>query len=141
MMRELLVDANLIDDRIEIFNFELNMSSNLDFVKFIINQLSDECEMSFRKMFGEYAIYSKGKVVALICDDQLFVKPTEEGKKYIGDFQEGIAYPGAKPSLLIDDKIEDGEWLSELIRITEKELPMPKKKKSSYDSRKTIQFV
>ena len=105
------------------------MSSSLDFVEFVTSQLSDECKISFRKMFGEYAIYSKGKAIALICNDQLFVKPTEAGKIYIGDYKEGVAYPGAKPSLLIDDKIEDGEWLSELILITEQELPATKKKK------------
>lgn len=100
------------------------MSSDLDFVEFVTGQLSDECKMSFRKMFGEYVIYSKGKVVGLICNDQFFIKPTEAGKKYIGDYQEGTAYPGTKPSLLIEDKIEDADWLSELILITEKELPM-----------------
>ena len=104
------------------------MASDLDFVEFITDQIYDECEMSFRKMFGEYALYSKGKVVALICDNQLFVKPTNAGKEYIGEYIEAPAYPGAKPSLLIQDQIEDREWLSKLILITEKELPKPKPK-------------
>jgi len=67
-------------------------------------------------------------VVALICDNQLFVKPTEAGKHYIGQFVEVPAYPGARPSLLIEEQIEDSEWLSTLILITERELPTPKKK-------------
>ena len=104
------------------------MSSDLEFVQFITDQIDNECEISFRKMFGEYALYSKGKVVALICGNQLFVKPTTAGKEFIGDFVEGTAYPGAKPSLLIQDEIEDREWLSKLIQITEKELPKPKPK-------------
>jgi len=104
------------------------MSSDLDFVEFIVEQISDECGISFKKMFGEYALYSNGKVVALVCDNQLFVKPTNAGKEYIGKYVESPAYPGAKPSLLIQDKIEDPEWLSELILITEKELPIPKPK-------------
>ncbi|MBC8402672.1 MAG: TfoX/Sxy family protein [Candidatus Marinimicrobia bacterium] len=107
------------------------MASDLDFVEFITDQIFDECEMSFRKMFGEYALYSKGKVVALICDNQLFVKPTNAGKEYIGDFIEAPAYPGAKPSLLIQDQIENAEWLSKLILITEKELPKPKVRRKS----------
>ncbi|WP_146066561.1 DNA alkylation repair protein, partial [Candidatus Venteria ishoeyi] len=74
-------------------------------------------------------MYSKGKVIGLVCNDQLFIKQTDAGKKYIGNYAEGIAYPGAKPSLLIEDKIEDKEWLSKLILITEKEIPVPKKKK------------
>lgn len=105
------------------------MASDLDFVEFITDQISDECGISFKKMFGEYALYSKGKIVALICDNQLFIKPTEGGKKFIGEFVEAPPYPGAKNSLLIQGEIEDSGWLSELVRITENELPMPKSKK------------
>ena len=104
------------------------MASDLKFVEFITDQISDECEISFRKMFGGITLYSKGKVVALICDNQLFVKPTNAGKEYIGDFIEAPAYPGARPSLLIQDQIDNAEWLSKLILITEKELPKPKPK-------------
>ena len=104
------------------------MASDLEFVEFITDQISDECEISFRKMFGGITLYSKGKVVALICDNQLFVKPTNAGKEYIGDFIEAPAYPGARPSLLIQDQIDNAEWLSKLILITEKELPKPKPK-------------
>jgi len=102
------------------------MASDLEFVEFVTGQLDAECEVSFRKMFGEYALYSKGKVVALICENQLFVKQTDAGKEYIGEFVEAPAYPGAKPSFLIEDQIEDREWLSKLISITERELPKPK---------------
>ncbi len=102
------------------------MASDLDFVEFVCDQLSAECGISYRKMFGEYALYSNGKVVALVCDNQLFVKPTAAGRGYIGDCAEAPAYPGAKPSLLIQEEIEDGEWLSGLIRVTEAALPIPK---------------
>jgi TfoX/Sxy family transcriptional regulator of competence genes len=112
------------------------MASDFDFVEFITDQIADDCGISYRKMFGEYAIYSKGKVVALICDNQVFVKPTDAGKKFIGDFVEAPPYPGAKNSLLIQGQIEDSEWLSELIRITERELPPPKAKKKSKNKKK-----
>ena len=102
------------------------MASDLEFVEFITDQLQAECEASFKAMFGEYALYSKGKVVALICDDQLFVKQTDAGRKYIGEFVEAPPFPGARPWLLIEDQIDDREWLSELILITERELPKPK---------------
>lgn len=104
------------------------MASDLDFVEFVTEQIGDECGITFKKMFGEYALYSHRKVVALICDNQLFIKPTDAGKKYIGDFVEAPAYPGAKPSLLIQEQIEDSDWLTQLIILTEKELPMPKPK-------------
>jgi DNA transformation protein and related proteins len=100
-------------------------------VEFILDQLSGAGEVRARKMFGEYAIYCNEKVVALICDDQLFVKITDAGKKFIGEaYEEGFAYPGAKLSMRINEEmLEDRERLSELIRLTAEALPMPKPKK------------
>ena len=99
-----------------------------------VDYIEDQLEglgVSSRKMFGEYALYHGGNVVALVCDDTLFVKITEAGKAFVGKhYEEGAAYPGAKPSMRIsDDLIEDREWLQELIRITEANLPAPKPKK------------
>jgi len=104
------------------------MSSNKSFVDFIIDQMENAGTITYKKMFGEYAIYCDGKVVALICDNQLFVKPTDGGRSFIGDVVEAPPYPGAKMSFLIEDKIDDREWISELIRITAKELPKKNKK-------------
>ncbi|MDH3747178.1 MAG: TfoX/Sxy family protein [Gammaproteobacteria bacterium] len=104
------------------------MASDPDFVQFVADQIDDRCQVTYRKVFGEYVLYSIGKVVALICDDQLFVKPTNAGRSFIGDVVEAPPYPGAKPSFLIQDKIEDGEWLTDLISLTEAELPKPKPK-------------
>lgn len=105
------------------------MASDPGFVDFVVGQVDDDLAVTSKKMFGEYAIYSGGKLVALICDDQLFVKPTEGGRAFIGNVVEAPPYPGARPSLLIGDRIEDPEWLSELVRITVRELPEPKPKK------------
>jgi TfoX/Sxy family transcriptional regulator of competence genes len=112
--------------------WRINMSSDIDFVDFIVEQIENAGIITYRKMFGEYAIYSDGKVVALICDNQLFVKPTEGGKSFIGNVKEAPPYPGAKMSFLIDDEIDNREWISQLIRITAKELPNPKIKKKKY---------
>ena len=105
------------------------MSSDQSFVDFIVDQIEDAGIITFRKMFGEYAIYNNGKVVALVCDNRLFIKQTVGGRSFIGDVVEAPAYPGAKMSFLIEDKIEDREWISNLIRITARELPEPKPKK------------
>ena len=87
-------------------------------------------DISARKMFGEYGIYCDGKMVASVCDDQLFVKPTASGRAFIGRIVEESPYPGAKPNFLISRKqYENPQWLSELIRITAMEVPLPKKKK------------
>jgi hypothetical protein len=77
-------------------------------------------------------------VVGLICDDTLFIKITELGKKFVGKYyQEGHAYPRAKIAMLIDgERIEDHEWLSELIRITADNLHAPKQKKTGKKSPK-----
>ena len=102
------------------------MSSDLDFVKFVTEQMRRAGDISFRKMFGEYAVYCDGKVVALICDNQLFVKPTKGGRAFIGEVSEAPPYPGASMYFLIDDSFEDDEWISDLISITARELPPPK---------------
>lgn len=107
----------------------VKMASDIDFVTFVVDQIRHAGPIRYRKMFGEYAIYCREKVVALICDDQLFVKPTKAGRAFIGNVIEAPAYPGARPSFLIEDQLEDGEWLSELIALTERELPDPKPKK------------
>lgn len=105
------------------------MATSPDFVTFVVDQLAGVPQVRTRKMFGEYALYANDKVVALICDDQLFVKPTQAGRDYLGEVTEAPAYPGARPSFLLQDGLEDAEWLSELIRRTEQELPPPKPKK------------
>ena len=105
------------------------MATDQEFMEFLADQISGAGEISYRKMFGEYAIYCGGKVVALVCDNQLFVKPTSAGRAYVGEPTEAPAYPGAKNSFLIEDAFEDREWISELIRITAKALPAPKPKK------------
>lgn len=105
------------------------MASDQAFVDFVIDQIDNAGDITGRKMFGEYAVYSNGKLFALICDNKLFVKPTEAGRTFIGDVVEAPPYPGAKLSFLIEDKLEDREWLSNLVRITVRELPEPKPKK------------
>ena len=105
------------------------MSSNQDFVDFVIGQLQSAGDITFKKMFGEYALYSGNKIFALICDNKLFIKPTIAGKNYIQDVVEAPPYPGAKPSFLVEDRIEDHEWLITLVKLTISELPEPKPKK------------
>lgn len=81
-------------------------------------------------MFGEYALYCNSKVVAFVCDDQLYVKPTEAGRKFLKKVEEKPAYPGSKMYFWISgDLWDDADWLSQLISTTEKDLPFPKPKK------------
>lgn len=99
-------------------------------VDYILEQIAKAGIITTKKMFGEYAIYCDAKVVAFVCDDQLFVKPTIAGKTFIGTFIEGYPYPGAKPYLLITgDQWEDCEWLTQLIKISAAQLPVSRKKR------------
>lgn len=104
------------------------MASNRDHVAFIVEQAGGVAQgVSARPMFGEFGLYVDAKMVALVCDDQLFVKPTPGGRAHAPDAGEGVPYPGAKPCLAIDpDTLDDGDWLAELFRITAAELPAPK---------------
>lgn len=104
------------------------MSSDQSFVDFLVDQMESAGIVLPKKMFGEYAIYCDGKVVALVCDNRLFVKPTQAGRGYIGSPVEAAPYVGAKPYLLIEDAFEDREWISGLIKATAEELPLPKPK-------------
>ncbi len=105
------------------------MASDQNFVNFVVEQIKNAGEITAKKMFGEYGIYADGKLFGLICDNKLFIKPTISGREFIGNVVEAPPYEGAKVSFLIEDKIEDSEWISELVRISLNELPAPKVKK------------
>lgn len=104
------------------------MASDKNQLEFVMDQTGKAGVMTSKRMFGEYGIYCDGKIVALFCDNQLFVKPTEGGRAYIKNPIEAPPYPGAKMYFLIEDKIEDQDWVSELIRLTAQEVPLPKDK-------------
>lgn len=106
------------------------MASDQKFVDFIIDQVGTD-KLLYKKMFGEYGLYYDGKLVGLVCDNKLFIKPTHSGREFINDVVEAPPYPGAKPSFLIEDKLEDHAWLKRLIIITADELAEPKVKKKS----------
>ena len=106
------------------------MACTQEFVDYVIEQIDNVSVITAKAMFGGYHVYSDGKLFALIIDDKLFVKITDSGKEFAKDVTQIPAFPKTKiPSLLIEDQLEDREWLSELVRITIVELPDPKPKK------------
>jgi len=111
------------------------MGSNIEFVEFIVDQIENAGEITYKKMFGEYALYCDGKIMALVCDDQLFIKPTKAGRAYITNLVEAPPYPGAKPYFLLEEQLENRDWISNLVRITVKELPEPKPKSKKKKTR------
>lgn len=106
------------------------MATTQNTMDFLLDQLSGLGSVSSKRMFGEYCLYYTGKPVGLVCDDQLYLKPTQAGRALLDDEVEGSPYPSAKPHLLITpDQWEDAEWLCNLVRVTSSELPMPKTRK------------
>ena len=105
------------------------MGSTGEFVEYVTEQFDEDLGVTHKKMFGEYGLFCDGKMFGMVCDDRFFVKPTEAVRAFIGNVVEAAPYPGAKPSFLIEEGLEDRDWLSELARITARELPLPKRKK------------
>lgn len=85
---------------------------------------------SARKMFGEYALYLDGKVVALVCDDRLFVKPLAEARALLAGAEEAPPYPGAKPHLVADAWLDEPDTLAGALRAVAAVLPPPKPRKA-----------
>lgn len=95
-------------------------------VDHIVEQAAAAGAVTARAMFGEYALYCDGRLVALVCDDRLFVKPTAPGRAHAGAAEEASPYPGAKPCLVIPgERWEDADWLATLVRLTAAALPPP----------------
>jgi len=106
------------------------MASTQKTVDYIVEQIAGAGEVSARKMFGEYAVYCREKTVALVCDNELFVKQTAAGRELLVECVEKPPFPGAKPWFFISGELwEDGDWLTKLIKVTAKELPEPAAKK------------
>lgn len=104
------------------------MASRPEFVQYIADQLSGAGNITYRKMFGEYGIYCDGKIFGVICDDQLFVKVTEAGKRLGPDLETAAPYEGSKPYFLVEN-VDDQGYLTRLVTGTCQELPAPKPKK------------
>ena len=98
------------------------MASDQSFMDYVAEQLRHTPRFSYRKMFGEYAAYSGDKVIALICDNQVFVRPTEGGRVVLGKPRLGPPYPGAKLHFLIEGELEDAELMARLVAATAAEV-------------------
>jgi TfoX/Sxy family transcriptional regulator of competence genes len=103
------------------------MSTSAATIDHILDSLSD-LALSARKMFGEYAIYLDGKVVALVCDDRLFVKPTPGAVAQMPDLPMAPPYPGAKDHLDATELLDDPDVVVAALRAVARDLPPPKPK-------------
>lgn len=104
------------------------MASSKEYLDFILEQLSELDDVTYRAMMGECIIYYRGKVVGGIYDDRLLVKPTKSAVSMMPNADMELPYEGAKEMLLVDD-VDNKEFLRELLEAMYEELPAPKKKK------------
>jgi TfoX/Sxy family transcriptional regulator of competence genes len=106
------------------------MASTPSFVAFVLEQLAEAGPIAHRKMFGEHCLLRDGRMVALISQDRVFVKPTSGGEAFAGPCERLPPCSALKPYLVVPgERLDDAAWLSELVRITARELPPPKPKK------------
>ena len=104
------------------------MALSKEYLDFILEQLSELDDISYRAMMGEYIIYHRGKIVGGIYDDRLLVKPTKSAVAMMPKADMELPYEGAKEMLLVDD-VDNKEFLCGLLEAMYEELPAPKKKK------------
>lgn len=104
------------------------MASSQDYLKFILEQLSELSDISYRAMMGEFILYYREKVVGGIYDDRLLVKPVKSAITYLENPSYELPYDGAKEMLLVDD-VDNKEYLTGLLNAMYDELPTLKKKR------------
>ena len=104
------------------------MASSKEYLEFILGQLSELEEITYRAMMGEFIIYYRGKIVGGIYDDRLLVKPTKSAIAYMTDPVYEVPYEGAKEMLLVEE-VDQKEFLTGLFHAMYDELPLPKSKK------------
>lgn len=107
---------------------EARMASSKKYLDFILEQLSELDDVSFRVMMGEYILYYRGKIVGGIYDDRFLVKPTKSAAAMMPNAEMELPYEGAKEMLLVDE-VDNKEFLRKLLEAMYEELPAPKKKK------------
>ncbi|WP_441296754.1 TfoX/Sxy family protein [Anaerococcus vaginalis] len=107
---------------------DLEMASSKDYLQFVLEQLSELQEITYRAMMGEFIIYYRGKIVGGINDDRLLVKPTKSAISYMPTVTYEIPYENAKEMLLVEE-VDNKDFLTGLFDVMYDELPTPKPKK------------
>ncbi|NLD18796.1 MAG: competence protein TfoX [Clostridiales bacterium] len=105
------------------------MASSKECLQYILGQLSELEDITYRDMMGEYIIYYRSKIVGGIYDDRLLVKPVRSAVEYMQGASYELPYEGAKKMLLVDE-VDSKEYLSGLFEAMYDDLPTPKPKKN-----------
>jgi TfoX/Sxy family transcriptional regulator of competence genes len=105
------------------------MASDREFVDYVMAQSRLGSDMTCTRMFGEYALYVGDKVVGFVCDNQVYLKPTDAGRAMLGTVSEHPPYPGAKRYFRLDAELDEPELLQNVFLTTAQALPPPKPKR------------
>ena len=121
------------------------MATSKEFHDYIVENLRKTGNVTTRKMMGEYCVYYQPhgvqnavgfekdetdhkKLIGDICDNCLFLKPTESVLRLMPDADRGYPYEGSKTLMVIVDNVEDTGVMTEVLSSMYQELPEPKKK-------------
>ncbi|MFA6806952.1 MAG: TfoX/Sxy family protein [Bacteroidales bacterium] len=104
------------------------MASDLEFMEYVFDSIKGVGDITYKKMFGEYCVYYKNKVIGLVCENQFVIKKTDIGKELLPNNDEMPPYKGAKPGILIEN-LHEQNIIKEVIQKTYEQLPEPKPKK------------
>ncbi len=103
------------------------MASSPEQIEAVMAHLRRAADVSCRRMFGEAAVYLDGRVVGLICDGRLFLKPMAASLLPEADL--APPYPGAKPHVAAEDHhISDLDLMAEALSAIAAAAPPPKKR-------------
>ena len=103
------------------------MASSREYLEFILEQLSEAEDVSYRPMMGEFVIYCRGRVIGGIYDDRFLVKPAKSALAMMPDAEKELPYEGAKEMLLVDN-VENKAFMRVLAEAIAAETPLPKRK-------------
>lgn len=104
------------------------MASSKEYLTFILGQLAELEDVTYRAMMGEFILYYRGKIVGGIYDDRLLVKPVKAAIRYMPTAPYELPYEGAKEMLLVEE-VDDKPFLTGLFDAMYEELPAPKAKR------------
>jgi DNA transformation protein len=114
------------------------MATSQSTMDFLLDVLTGSHQVSARRMFGEYCLYYAGRPVGLVCNEQLYLKPSDGGRRLMREPDEGAPFPGARPHLRISpDLWDDRGWMNAIVRATFDALPPPKPPKSPAATKST----
>lgn len=113
------------------------MATEKAFLDYVIEQIALGERLTHKRLFGEFALYVDDKVVAFVCDNSLFIKPSQAVIRLAPDLPMRPPYPGASNYPVADELLDDSDAIRRMILETAVLMPMPKPKKTGSTKRTT----